>query len=484
MNQFTPLTRYQPILDDWPAFCQALNRPLPACIWANALRVTPERLAGILTAEGIAFEPLAWYPGGFKLPPEFRPGRHWAYLAGLYQVQEEAALLPVRLLDPRPGERVLDLCAAPGNKTAQMAVLMGNQGTVVANDINYGRMRAARNALERLGLVNVSTTIYDAANYPGAAGQFDKVLVDVPCSCEGTSRKEPAVLGRIGPAVSARRQSAQVAMLRKAIQLCKPGGRIVYATCTYAPEENEQVVDILLHEFSFSVRLVPADLAGFSTTPGLTGWAGASFEPSLRHARRIWPHHNDTGGFFVAVLEKLGPAVRRANFSLPPCETRINLPQAEAAETEAHSPPASLDLVEHVLNRFGLSFSASETAIIFQGSKKRRYLANSDQQPPARPAPDALGLAFINTHSKYPKLTTAAAMLLGSEAKQNFIELDEKQRDAYLDRQEVTVSAGQARACTGPGYVLVRYQGFTLGVGVYRPDSGLLESMFPKGWAG
>ncbi len=117
--------RYRPIIDDWQAFRLALQRPLPAAIWTNTLKAGPERVAGILRADGIPSEPLSWRPGAFKLlAQDGKPGNHWGFLGGLYHVQEEVSLLPVLLLDPQPGERILDLCAAPGNKTAQIAVAM------------------------------------------------------------------------------------------------------------------------------------------------------------------------------------------------------------------------------------------------------------------------------------------------------------------------------------------------------------------------
>ncbi len=136
---------------------------------------------------------------------------------------------PALLLQPEPGQRILDLCAAPGNKTAQLAVSMANRGTVVANDINYSRMRAVRHTLDRLGLVNTSITTADGANIPKTAGQFDMVLADVPCSGEGMARKDPLVLLRAGPELAYKKQGLQIALLRKAVQRCKPGGRIVYA---------------------------------------------------------------------------------------------------------------------------------------------------------------------------------------------------------------------------------------------------------------
>ena len=144
MSEFEVFERYRAIVDDWPAFEQSLRRELPLCIWTNTLRATPAELHRTMVAEGFELEPLSWHAAGFRLCDTEKPGIRWQFLAGLYHVQEEVSMLPVRLLDPQPGERVLDLCAAPGNKSAQAAVAMRNTGTLIANDISFNLLRALR----------------------------------------------------------------------------------------------------------------------------------------------------------------------------------------------------------------------------------------------------------------------------------------------------------------------------------------------------
>jgi len=296
--------RYRDLIEDWEAFVAAVKRPLPTTIWANPLKITPEKLQNLMAEGGVDLTPVPWYPGAFRLPDAVMPGLRWEYLAGLYQVQEEVALLPALLLNPQPGERVLDMCAAPGNKTAQMGAMMQNRGTLIANDRSNGRMRAARHTFSRIGLVNVTTMTRDGANLPAEIGLFDKIMVDVPCSCEGTCRKDPSVLERSSVGTSKKIARIQMALLRKAVQLCRPGGRIVYATCTFAPEENELVIDAILRESGDELHLCPTVVPELAASPGLTEWQGQELHPDLHHASRIWPQQNDTGGFFVAVLEK------------------------------------------------------------------------------------------------------------------------------------------------------------------------------------
>ncbi len=299
----TPLDRYRPLVDDWPAFIDALSRPLPVCVWTNTLRTDRETVYDWLHREGLSPRTLSWNSSAFRLGSDSRPGNRLPYQAGLYHVQEEAAMLPAVLLEPRPEERILDLCAAPGNKTAQIAVSMHNRGSLIANDRSEGRLHILRTTLARLGIVNTSTTVFDAVKYPGNE-LFDCILLDGPCSCEGTSRKHPAVLRTSTPQRACHMGNRLALMLRRAVQLCRPGGRIAYSTCTYAPEENEAVIDEMLNRYGDRLSVVQTSLEGFTASPGITEWQGSRYDSQVRNTLRIWPHQNDTGGFYVALLQK------------------------------------------------------------------------------------------------------------------------------------------------------------------------------------
>lgn len=465
-----PFARYRPIIDDWPAFQESIKRPLPTTIWANPLKVTPQKLARFLEDAQIPYEPIPWYTGGFRLPAAIKPGLRWEYLAGLFHVQEEVALLPVMLLDVQPEDRVLDLCAAPGNKTAQLAVALHNQGTVIANDRSKGRMRAARQALNRLGLVNITATTVDGANYARQAGNFDKILVDVPCTCEGTCRRDRSLLER--PINSQKLVGLQAALLRKAVQRCQPGGRIVYATCTFAPEENEMVVDAILQEMKDQVRLIPAQLPDkFLHSSGLSEWQGKQFDDSLHHSIRVWPHQNDTGGFYIAVLEKMAPDIAE-----------------EAVENHGGLRPPDQPVQERepwltiLEQRFGIETAVFDPFVIYRVGKKKLYIVNREHQPPSTPQSDSVGMHFMRVEGKYPKLTTGAAMLFGADAKRNVIELDAGQLKAYYTRQEIPLSQQQLANVTQNGYVMLRYRGVVVGQGTYYQEGHRVAPLFPKAW--
>ncbi|MFC7077529.1 RsmB/NOP family class I SAM-dependent RNA methyltransferase [Haloarcula halophila] len=300
-----PLGRYRPIVDDFDAFRAACERPLPSAIRVNTIKATVDRVTAALEAAGIAADPVDWHDRLFVLP-EASAGGNWPYFHGWTHGQEEVSAIPATVLDPQPGERVWDACAAPGSKTTQLAALMDDRGEIVATDNNLGRISALRTNTERLGVTNVAVTHEDGRNHSlkpfGDAG-YDRALVDVPCSCEGTIRKNPDALEDWSLSHVEGVAGVQKGILTRAVQVTEPGGTVVYSTCTFAPEENEAVVDHVLEVED--CELVDYDLP-LTHRDGITEWDGASFDSSVTRAKRIYPHHNDTGGFFCAKLEVTG----------------------------------------------------------------------------------------------------------------------------------------------------------------------------------
>jgi NOL1/NOP2/sun family putative RNA methylase len=307
-----PLERYAPLVDDEEAFFAACDRSLPSVVRVNTIKTTVDRARAALDAEGVGYDVTDWHPGVLKLD-ERGPGTTWPYFHGWLHGQEEVSALPALALDPDPGDVVWDACAAPGSKTTQLADLMDDTGVLVGNDNNLGRLSALRHNAERLGVSNLVVTNQDARNYslkpfgegtddPAAVDAFDRALVDAPCSCEGTIRKNPDALDRWTMNHVHSVAGIQKGILRRAVQATRPGGTVVYSTCTFAPEENEAVLDHVLDEED--CELVEWDAPdGFRTAPGVTEWEDDEYDPSVELAHRVYPHHNDTGGFFCAKLE-------------------------------------------------------------------------------------------------------------------------------------------------------------------------------------
>lgn len=477
MLDLTIFERYRDLIDDWDAFTDSLHRPLPGCVWANTLRTTPAELEQWLERLGLMPQPLTWCEGAFRLGNEQEDiGTKLPYLVGLMHTQEEVSLIPSWVLGVQPGDRVLDTCAAPGGKTAHMAVQMENRGTIIANDRSFGRLRALRNVIDRFGLLNISMMTYDAANFPRAIGRFDRALVDVPCSCEGTTRKNPRVLEKCKRFDYVSMGRLQQAILRRALEQVRPGGSLVYSTCSYAPEENEMVVQAALDEFGWErVSIEPIALPGFTTQAGLEHWAGKTFHPSMRNAIRAWPHHNDSGGFFVALIRRVDTVE----------EDELDDP-GEYAEIKSAPCDKEWAILEE---RFGITADALERigAKVYRQNRKVLSIVGEPHEPSLAPPVLSSGMPFMRLNMKFPKLTTAATLTLGHMATRNVIELTEEQLDAYLSRRPFFPDVGQLAEDASTGYVVLSFEGITVGLGLFytatdeRP--GKVESLYPKAQA-
>ena len=463
------LGRYAPLVAEWNAFARAMLAPRPTCIVANGARIGRDHLAALCRAEAMPVTHVAWTDAALRVPPDARPGRWWPHQAGLMQVQEEASLLPTHLLDAQPGESVLDLCAAPGGKAARIAIMLGGTGTVIANDKNAGRLAAIRDKMKRLGLPNLTTTVYDGADFPLAAGPFDRVLVDAPCTAEGTQFAGGASFVASSKDFARKLQGQQRALLRRALRLVRPGGRVVYATCSLAPEENEAVLDaVLAGRDDIGVRAVA--LPGLRADGGITSWDGAAFHPEVANAIRLWPHRSATGGFFAAVVERTA--------SEDPDGDRPAGPALDRLGTAVDDDPRLGTLRDH----YGLSPEVWR-GLRFHARGDDVHATSADHAPMAKPRPQASGFPVFKRAASWPKPSTAAAMRLGDPAVRNVVDLTRDQRDAYQRRRAFRIEPDQVRACTGRGYVIVRYAGLSLGAAFLTGlDPPEIRSEFPRVW--
>ena len=235
-------------------------------------------------------------------------GRSMEHLLGYYYVQEIASMLSVLSLKPQPGELVLDIAAAPGSKTTQMAATMKNTGTIIANDVNIGRLKILASNMERCGATNAILTKKDGIalckRLKQEGFQFDKILVDAPCSGEGTLRSSMATARMWNPKTIRNLSRLQKALLASTIEILKPKGELVYSTCTHAPEENEEVVSFVLEEFKGEIKIESISLP-IKCRSGLTRWGENSYDKEVEKSCRIYPQDNDTEGFFLAKIKRV-----------------------------------------------------------------------------------------------------------------------------------------------------------------------------------
>jgi 16S rRNA C967 or C1407 C5-methylase (RsmB/RsmF family)/NOL1/NOP2/fmu family ribosome biogenesis protein len=465
------LARYQSICPDWPAFRDAIARPQPVTLWAHPERLSPAALERQLADAGFSCTRSQWDAALLRLVADAAPAHHWGYFAGLFQIQEESARLAVKLLDPRPDERVLDVCAAPGNKTAQIALAMENRGLVVANELQSGRLPAIRQLVRRLGLRNVLTTRGAGESLPANTRPFDRVLVDAPCSGEGTWRKYRIHRRDGGRVIDdgerdrlARRQRR---LLRHAVGLVRPGGRIVYATCTLAPEENEAVVDAVLRDWGDAVTIEPAHQPALPTSPGVTEWRGRRFDPRLAGTCRVWPGAADVGGFYVAVLTRKGPA---------PSQQPGGRQSIRSSAWPDHPATRALE------QRFALNPEALRGLTTGpDGGRYLHYRVAGHEWSCTQPM-DAFGIAAIGLQVRPVKPTTGAALWLAPAMGRNVLELTEAGLNAYRRRLPIAPEQTQPRGDqVARGFVVLTHQGYGVGVGRVG-DGRMIESHYPKAW--
>ena len=263
-------------------------------IRANTLKVTAEELIKELESDGVASEKGKYAEEAVTIKSNVSIAQLNAFEKGLFQVQDESSMLPARVLSPQPGERVLDVCSAPGGKATHMAQLMENRGTIVARDIHEHKLRLIDDAAARLGIAIIKTELYDAALQDEKnESAFDRVLLDAPCTGLGILRRKPDIKWARETKDIDSITTLQKRLINAASRLVKPGGVFVYSTCTVLPEENEEVVEEFLKQHD---DFVADDIAAFLPDELAVYAKGCMLQ--------LYPNRDGIDGFFIARLKR------------------------------------------------------------------------------------------------------------------------------------------------------------------------------------
>lgn len=273
---------------------------------AHGLRINPlkgnaREIAGKITPL-FHLQKIPWAAEGYYYENDKKPGRHPYHEAGVYYIQEPSAMAVVEVLKPVPGDRVLDLCAAPGGKTSHIAGKLNGEGFLLSNEIHPQRAKILSQNVERMGITNAVVVSAEPAKLAKHFPEyFDKIVVDAPCSGEGMFHKDQIAIEHWSQTQVEICADRQLDILQSAAAMLKPGGRIVYSTCTFAPEENEGTIECFLR-LSDEFELETIDgYAGFE--PGNPHWIEAG-RSELSKTRRLWPHKINGEGHFIAVLKR------------------------------------------------------------------------------------------------------------------------------------------------------------------------------------
>lgn len=292
--------------EEYREFLASYEQPRNFGLRVNVNKLTPREFEELAPFH---LKKIPWTENGYYYEEQDAPARHPFYYAGLYYLQEPSAMTPASRLVPEPGERVLDLCAAPGGKATELGARLHGRGVLAANDISASRARALLKNIEVFGIANSFLVNEVPAKLAEQFPEFfDKILVDAPCSGEGMFRKDPAAARAWDAAKPLECAKQQKEIISRAAELLAPGGKLLYSTCTFSPEENEQVIRYLLENRQDMELLEIPGYEGFET--GRPEWAGGRTAEGdwfcLKKCVRIWPHKMAGEGHFLALLKKKG----------------------------------------------------------------------------------------------------------------------------------------------------------------------------------
>ena len=291
-------------LTNWREFRRFSLMFLRRSIRVNTLKISVDDLKKRLEGDW-KLDQIPWCKQGFWIEHKKKQrrdiGNIYEHALGYFYIQEAASMIPPIVLDPKPGDIILDLCAAPGSKSSQIAQYMKNKGVLVSNDYTPIRMKPLTINMQKCGISNCILTMMRGQWFKDM--KFDKILVDAPCSGTGAIRKSFKTIKIWNPNMCRRLSYDQKSLLHAAYCVLRKGGTLVYSTCSLEPEENEGVVDFILKRHKkLKLEEIKLDI---KKSPVVLEFEGQKYDPEIKKCLRIWPQDNDTGGFFVAKFKKL-----------------------------------------------------------------------------------------------------------------------------------------------------------------------------------
>lgn len=442
---------YQSLLDSY-------DQPESKGIRTNTLKLEPDELANKLPFETHAVN---WCKEGFYIDHTVRPGKNPYYYAGLYYVQEPTAMAAVEVLDPKPGDWVLDLCAAPGGKSTQIGARLQGIGLLVANELVNSRAGILSTNIERMGMANaIVTNEFPERLVDSFYESFDKILVDAPCSGEGMFRKDPGALADWSLERVDRCMGKQEKILESAHRLLKPGGVLVYSTCTFSPEENEQIIEAFIEKYRYTLQTI--ELPGI-TDHGRVDWTRKQAQ-EITKTLRIMPMTVKGEGHFIAKLIKSEGIAEAIDVKQGYPKSRLK--KATRTDLQDYRDFAKNNLqaefyqkIEDRLYLLGDHLYAIPAAIELERIANLKLLRTG------------LDLGTFKKNRFEPSYALAMALKL-SQAKNSVDLNDEDLAYQYLKGEALNLQAPK-------GWVLVGYDGYPLGFG--KASEGLIKNHYPKG---
>lgn len=441
--------------NEWDDFLYSYDNNRFQALRFNTLKVqSPEERMRILKVLGISSDKrVSWANEAYYFDENVRPGKHPYHEMGLYYIQEPSAMSAAALLAPKPGMRVLDLCAAPGGKSTQLATYLGDSGLLVSNEINTQRSRILSQNIERMGIKNAIVTNEDSfvltSHFPGF---FNAIQVDAPCSGEGMFRKLPEAIEQWSMENVAICAARQKEILDNAAVMLKPGGTIVYSTCTFSKEENEDVIEYFLEKHS---------------------------DFTLEEMERFWPHKVDGEGHFVAKLVRRGSV--DTGFKSDRQTKKIKNNKNRKNETKPALTKENMKLLSEFLDETisdDMAALIKNSRLVMFGEQLYRLPDMEVDIKGLKVQRAGLHIGEFKKQRFEPSHSLALALKL-SEAK-NVVKLtcDNPQTIGFFNGQSVMLSDEQAAECK-KGWALVCVDGYPAGWG--KVNGTQVKNHYPKG---
>lgn len=441
--------------NEWDDFLYSYDNNRFQALRFNTLKVqSPEEIMRILKVLGISSDKrVSWANEAYYFDENVRPGKHPYHEMGLYYIQEPSAMSAAALLAPKPGMRVLDLCAAPGGKSTQLATYLGDSGLLVSNEINTQRSRILSQNIERMGIKNAIVTNEDsfvlASHFPGF---FNAIQVDAPCSGEGMFRKLPEAIEQWSVENVAICAARQKEILDNAAVMLKPGGVIVYSTCTFSKEENEDVIEYFLERH---------------------------LDFTLEEMERFWPHKVDGEGHFVAKL------VRRGSVDTDLKADRKTKKNKNSKNRKNETKPALTKENMKLLSEFLDETISDDMAALIKNSRLVMFgeqlyrLHDMEVDIKGLKVPRAgLHIGEFKKQRFEPSHSLALALKLNDAKNVVKLTCDNPQTIGFFNGQSVMLSDEQAAECK-KGWALVCVDGYTAGWG--KVNGTQVKNHYPKG---
>ncbi len=434
---------------EYEAYEESFQRPHYTGLRVNTLKISPEEFLKISPFE---LTRVPWTTNGFYYDSKVQPAKHPFYYAGLYYIQEPSAMTPAAMLPIEEGDKVLDLCAAPGGKSTELAAKLKGSGVLITNDISNSRAKALLKNIELFGVRNsvvVSEPPEKLTRY--FPEYFDKILVDAPCSGEGMFRKDPAIIKSWEQYGVKHYNALQLEIILYAAKMLKPGGKLLYSTCTFSPEENEGTIMHLLKHYPEFEILPMQKIDGFMEGRPELVEGGV---PELKNTIRIWPHKVKGEGHYVALLQKGKPVE-----AISPTSKYKKVKLSEEVETfikqlKVDAFKQNYEMHNDRLNALPEGLPSLEGLRLLRAGMYLGDIKKNRFEP-------SQSLAMALHNEEYPEIVD--------------LRLNDERVIRYLKGETIEIDQQKAK-----GYQLICVEGFPLGWG--KAANGTLKNKYHTGW--